>query len=94
MHINHASIAFTQFMRMRGLMTFPPLPIERIPLSAELAAASGDRPSLRLPHEPRGSAVEAGRPATPRNSDPGKDCDCPTCRSDCARILPCQRKDH
>ncbi len=93
--INHASVAFAQFMRMRGLMTYPPLLIERIPLSAGLAVASDGLPLSQEPsHHPRGSAVEAGRPATPRNSDPGNDCDCPTCRSDCARILPCQRKDN
>jgi hypothetical protein len=92
MDINHAALAFTRLMRMRRNMHLSPLPDLRvIPPTAQLAGASDSpRPSPGLSPDPRGSAVEAGRPAN--QSDPGDECGCPVCTSDCARVAPCQRE--
>ncbi|MEO7469795.1 MAG: hypothetical protein ABIV36_22530 [Sphingobium limneticum] len=92
MDINHAALAFTRLMRMRRLINQSALPdLCVIPPTAQPAGASdSSRPSPGLSHDPRGSAVEAGRPA--QQSDPGDECDCPVCTSDCARVAPCQRK--
>lgn len=82
--LNFADIALTRLNRLRRDMTNPQLPDMRvIPPTAQQAGASGD---LTLSHGSpsinSGSAVEAGRPA--KQSDPGDECDCPACRSDCA----------
>ncbi|MFX4085843.1 hypothetical protein ACKU27_12150 [Sphingobium yanoikuyae] len=42
----------------------------------------------RLMAEP---VIEADRSAY--QSDPGDECPCPICTSDCARIVPCQREN-
>ena len=60
------------------------------PLSAHRTGASGDLPPSRSSLIPSGSAVEAGRPATP--STPGAGCTCPVCTSDLADIMPCERE--
>lgn len=96
MQINHAEIAWRQLNRIRHDITHSPPPIMRVipPIAHDRAGASDGHPLSKGPSsDPRGSAVEAGRPATPRNSDP-QPCTCPTCISDCARIAPCQRKDN
>lgn len=94
MHINHAEIAWRQLQRIRHNLAHSPLPIMRVipPIAHDRAGASdGPDPLPKGPSsDPRGSAVEAGRPVT--QSDPGDECDCPSCRSDCARIAPCQRE--
>lgn len=95
MIINHAEIAFRQLQRIRHNIAHSPLPdMCVIPPTAQRAGASdGPKPLSKGPSsDPRGSAVEAGRPVTPRNSDP-QPCDCPVCVSDCARITPCQREN-
>lgn len=94
MHINHASLALTRFLRMRALMHLSPLPeAHAVPLVVRRAGASDDPNPLSKgsSFDPRGSAVEAGRPAN--QSDPGDECDCPACQSDCAGIVPCQREN-
>jgi len=91
--IDVASIAWARFMRTRDLMTSPPPLIERaVTPDAPWAGASGDLTlSPGSPFSPRGPAVEAGRSAN--KSDPGDECQCPACRSDCAGIAPCERED-
>ena len=93
MNIDYAAIAFTRLQRLRALMHYPHPPELRVtPPTAQQAVASDDRPlSPRSSPEPLVSAVEAGRHAT--QSDPGDECDCPACTSDCGRIAPCMRKD-
>jgi hypothetical protein len=65
--INYAAIALDRHVRMHRDMHQPYLPVLRaIPLTAQLAGASdSSRPSPGLSPDPRGSAVEAGRPANP-----------------------------
>ena len=96
MMINHAEIAWRQLNRIRHDIEHSPLPVMRVipPIAQDRAGASdGSTLSKEPSSDPRGSAVEAGRPVTPRNSDP-QPCMCPVCTSDCARIAPCQRKDN
>ena len=66
MDINHAALAFTRLMRLRRDMHLSPLPdLRAIPLTAQpVGASDSPRPSPGLSPDPRGSAVEAGRPAT------------------------------
>jgi hypothetical protein len=91
MDINHAALAFTRLMRMRRLINQSALPeLCVIPPTAQPAGASDSSRPHGLSSDPRGSAVEAGRPAN--QSDPGDKCDCPVCASDCARVAPCQRE--
>lgn len=93
MDINYAALAFARLIRLRRQIPASSLPdMCVIPPTAQRAGASdGLSPSQGPSSDPRGSAVEAGRPAN--QSDPGDECGCPVCTSDCARILPCQRKD-
>ncbi|WP_416464012.1 hypothetical protein [Sphingomonas sp. VDB2] len=90
--IDFAGISLSRLIRMRRDMHLSPLPDMRvIPPTAQQAGASDGLTLSRGPSsDPRVSAVEAGRHAT--QSDPGDECDCPACRSDCAGIVPCQRK--
>ncbi|QPI73903.1 hypothetical protein [Sphingobium sp. Cam5-1] len=72
------------------LLNKPPLSqLRASPLSAQRTGASDDHSPSRSSSDPRGSAVEAGRPAN--LSEPG--CDCPVCTSDLADIAPCQREN-
>lgn len=85
-----ARTAAAQAERFRAILHLPPLPAVRIaPAMTRLAAASDDRTLPRSSSLPSGSAVEAGRPAKPSEPEP---CGCPVCTSDCAGIVPCQRK--
>jgi hypothetical protein len=93
MMINHAEIAWRQLQRIRHNIANPPLLDTCVipPTAWRAGASDGSEPLSKGPSsDPRGSAVEAGRPVT--QSDPGDDCDCPVCTSDCARVAPCQRK--
>ena len=57
-----ASLATERHLR---LLNKPPLSeLRTCPLSAHRTGASGDAPPFVSPSHPRGSAVEAGRPAT------------------------------
>lgn len=82
-----ASLATERHLR---LLNKPPLSeLRASPLCAHRAGASDDHTPSRSSSDPRGSAVEAGRPAN--QSEPG--CDCPVCTSDLAAIVPCQREN-
>ena len=62
------------------------------PLSVHRAGASGDKsPLSKSPHEPSGSAVEAGRPAN--HPEPADGCDRAVCSTDMAGIVPCHREN-
>jgi hypothetical protein len=90
--IDMSSTAFSRYLRARAAASRSPLPDHAVsPLAARPAGASGDPEPLSpgSPSLPRGSAVEAGRSAM--QSDPGDECGCPACQSDCAGIAPCQR---
>ncbi|WP_257556478.1 hypothetical protein [Sphingobium sp. CFD-2] len=76
--------------RKRHLLNQPQLPVRASPLCARRAEASDDHPPVRSSSDPRGSAVEAGRPANPSTSD---ECDCAVCSSDLAGIVPCEREE-
>lgn len=92
--INMSATAFSRFLRARAAASRSPLPDRAvIPLAARQAGASGDPEPLSSgsPSLPRGSAVEAGRSAM--QSDPGDECGCPACQSDCAGIAPCVREN-
>lgn len=92
MDINHAAFALSRLLRMRRLMHSSPLPdMCVIPPTAQQAGASDGLPLSQGPSsDPRRSVVEAGRPAN--QFDPGDECDCQSCRSDCAGIVSCQRE--
>ena len=61
------------------------------PLSAHRTGASGDQPPFRSSSDPRGSAVEAGRPAN--DPEPADGCDCAVCSTDMVGIVPCHREN-
>ncbi|KEZ17694.1 hypothetical protein CP98_03177 [Sphingobium yanoikuyae] len=88
-----ASMAAHKAERLRRLNNQPPLSdCVVIPLTAHRAGASGDlAPFHGSPSSPRGPVIEADRSAY--QSDPGDECPCPICTSDCARIVPCQREN-
>lgn len=84
-----ASLATERQLR---LLSKPPLSeLRASPHCAHRAGASDDLPPPGSSSDPRGSAVEAGRPANP--SMPGAPCGCPVCTSDLADILPCEREN-
>lgn len=87
--INVSCLAFRRFLRARAAAASNPPDARFNPLCARQAVASDDPAPLPEGSSPRpgGSAVEAGRSA--KQSDPGDECDCAVCSSDCARILPC-----
>ncbi|UZW54024.1 hypothetical protein NUH86_10805 [Sphingobium sp. JS3065] len=85
-----ASSAAAATERRLRLLNKPPLSqVRACPLGAHRTGASDDLPPPGSSSDPRGSAVEAGRPAT--HPEPG--CDCPVCTSDLAAIVPCQREN-
>ncbi len=64
------------------------------PLAARHAGASDAGTPPPASRSPSGSAVEAGRPANLSDqSDPGDECTCPACTSDCAGIVPCLNEE-
>jgi hypothetical protein len=91
--IDIASMAAMQAQRLLTLLHQPPLSATRVsPLCARRAGASGDlAPFHGSPSSPRGPVIEADRSSY--QSDPGDECPCPICTSDCARIVPCQREN-
>lgn len=64
--------------QLSQLRVYPPV--------TQRTGASDDLPPSRSSIDPRGSAVEAGRPANQSTSD---ECDCAVCSSDLAGIVPC-----
>ncbi|AJR24535.1 hypothetical protein TZ53_13175 [Sphingobium sp. YBL2] len=77
--------------RKLRLLNKPPLSQLRVyPPVTQRTGASDDLPPSRSSIDPRGSAVEAGRPANPSTSD---ECDCAVCSSDLAGIVPCEREN-
>lgn len=92
--INMSATAFCRYLRARAAAAHSPLPDRAAtPVAARQAGASGEPEPLSpgSPSLPRGSAVEAGRSAM--QSDPGDECGCPSCQSDCAGIAPCVREN-
>lgn len=87
--IDPSVISFNRFQRARAARASRLPDGAVIPLAALRAGASGDPAPLPngSPFLPRGSAVEAGRPAN--RYVPDDECPCPACQSDCARIVPC-----
>lgn len=80
-----ASLATERQLR---LLSKPPLSeLRASPHCAHRAGASDDLPPPGSSSDPRGSAVEAGRPAN--QSEPTGECDCAVCSSDLAGIMPC-----
>lgn len=78
--------------RKRKLQARPPLSAHRAaPIGADRTEASGGHPLSRSSQLPRGSVVEADRPANP--STPGASCGCRVCNSDLADIVPCERRN-
>ena len=75
-----ASLATERHLR---LLNKPPLSqVRTCPLSVHRTGASDDLPPPGSSSDPRGSAVEAGRPAT-------DGCDCAVCSTDMVGIVPC-----
>lgn len=89
-----ADRALLAMQRKSALLNQSPLTERRAhPLYAARSVASDDSPHPYLSSStPCGSAVEAGRPATP--STPTEECTCPVCTSDLAEIVPCEREEN
>lgn len=82
-----ASLATERHLR---LLNKPPLSqVRACPLGTHGTEASDDLPPPGSSSDPRGSAVEAGRPANP--SEQG--CDCLPCQQGLTHIAPCQREN-
>jgi len=82
-----ASLATERHLR---LLNKPPLSqVRTYPLSAHRTGASDDLPPPGSSSDPRGSAVEAGRPAN--TSEQGSDC--LPCQQGLTHIAPCQREN-